>query len=114
MLSSLVFVVSALLEFAFVVLLSRLPGRPNKNIPGGITGQEGYSNVSRLFKRRIAIKELSTFNRMEMEKEIIQDPKNIKVFPDMPPIYIVDLYAFCTYIFLFISFNVIYWIRYYV
>ena len=106
--------VSALLEFAFVVLLNRNPSRLEKNIHDGNAEKGRYHNVDRLFRRRITSKESSTSDELEMKNEQLKDPQNIKTISVIPPIHVVDLYSFCIYIFLFISFNGIYWLNYYV
>ena len=112
MLCSLVFVVSALLEFAFVVLLSRAPINLKKNLPHGAIEKGTFSNVSSQFRSKIANKEGINSKWLQMEKEKIHDQKNIKIFADMPPIYVVDLYSFGIFIFLFVLFNCIYWTSY--
>ena len=104
--------VSALLEFACVVLLSRVPGSLKRASDGGTSGKGIYSKDARFFRSKVASKQGLTFSRFETGKEQAKDWKCMKLSADMPPIFVVDLYAFCIYILFFILFNGIYWIRY--
>ena len=111
LLSSLVFVVSALLEFTFVVLLNRVPSPCEKKLPDGTLGKEINFNYAWLSREKISCKENSTSNMLEMGKER-RDRKNMVAFSNMPRIHVVDLVSFCLYIFFFLSFNGVYWMHY--
>ena len=111
------FVVSALIEFAFVVLLSRVPGPSVKSkLHHDVPGKAPFTSSGMFRRRKIARKEntTATLRRTFLEKEIgqVQDRKNIQIIPNMPPIHIVDLISFCIFISLFVLFNIIYWISY--
>ena len=109
---SLVFVVFALLEFAFVVMLSRAPSVSKKNFHGSATEKRTHFIAERLHQRKIANKASSAVDRREKGDQQLKDRKWMKVISKMPPIHIVDLVSFCLYIFLFISFNTFYWMNY--
>ena len=109
---SLVFVVFALLEFAFVVMLSRVPSISKKNFHGSTEEKRTHFIAERLRQRKIANKASSAVDRREEGDEQLKDRKWMKVISKMPPIHIVDLVSFCLYIFLFISFNTLYWMNY--
>ena len=124
LLGSLVFVVSALLEFAFVVLLSRATSHVKKYNENDTKNKEVCPNSGRLRKRKISDQDNSYLDRkvsdqkdseingLEATEERVQDNKIAKVISNMTPIYVVEFAMFCLYVFLFILFNVIYWIRY--
>ena len=63
------FVVSALLEFAFVVLLNRVPSPGEKKLPSGSLGKEVNFNYAWLSRDKITCKENSTLKMLEMGKE---------------------------------------------
>ena len=96
----------ALLEFAFVVLLSRAPGAVKKNIHGGVAEKRVHPVCEGLRRRKIGSLKGSK------DQEQLKERNMMKVTSNTPPIHVVDLASFCIYIFLFISFNVIYWIYY--
>ena len=104
--------VLALLEFAFVVLLSRVPNKMNTTLHDGRPGKGTHSNVGNLWARKVGGTESSTLHMLKTEKEKVEAAKNTKVNFNVPPPHVVDLISFCLYILLFISFNVIYWIHY--
>ena len=112
MLASLIFVVSALLELAFVVLLSRVPSLVEKSSHKSTPGKEPDSNSEGLSWINIASKESSTPTMVDAKKDLVRHQKIMKAVSSMPPIHVVDLISFCFYIVFFISFNVIYWISY--
>ena len=111
LLSSLVFVVAALLEFAFVVLLNRKPRPVGNSLDDGNPG-ECVMNSGWGRGRKIASKESSTIKILEAINKQIHDKKYVKPMPNGPPAHVVDLISFCVYIFSFIVFNVIYWVCY--
>ena len=112
LLGSLVFVVLALLEFAFIVLLNRMPKIVNKNVHDGTTEKGRYVIAERLRRRKIDGEKNSSGNRLRKGEERLQLWNRFKVIFNMPPIHVVDLITFCLYIFLFISFNAVYWMTY--
>ena len=112
MLGSLVFVVSALLELAFVVLVSRVPSHVEKNLHDDEPGTAGNFNTRSFSQMKIASKESSMPNTLKAEKELFQGQKKMKTIPNIPPVHIVDLISFNIYLFFFILFNGIYWISY--
>ena len=110
------FVVSALIEFAFVVLLSRAPGPVKIKLHHDVLGKAPCTSSGMFRRRKMARKEstAATQRRKCLEKEIgqVHDRKGITIIPNMPPIHIVDLISFCIFISLFVLFNIIYWISY--
>ena len=110
------FVVSALIEFGFVVLLSRAPGPAKIKLHHDVPEKKSFTSSGLFRRRKIARKEstAATLRRtfLEKEKGQVQDRKSIQIIPNMPPIHIVDLISFCIFISLFVLFNIIYWISY--
>ena len=98
--------ISALLEFAFVVLLNRVPGGDKNKIQDCTPGERKLSKDVELRGPKIT----DTFNGMEKDKA--QKRKGMEVMTRTPPIHLVDMLSFCFYIFFFISFNAIYWVHY--
>ena len=104
--------VSALLEFAFVVLLSRMTNTVKKNLHDCTRENEKFSITERLRRRKTASKENCTIDRWEKDEVQLKDRNNMYFVSNMPPIHVVDFLSFCIYVFLFILFNAIYWISY--
>ena len=61
------FVVSALLEFAFVVLLNRLPNPIGRKLYNGALDKGADFDAARLRRNKITIKEYSSFDELETE-----------------------------------------------
>ena len=112
MLGSLIFVVSALLELAFIVLLSRVQKYLEKNVPNETPEKRQNCNAEGL--KTISIASKGNLDRKMLESGKEEDQaQNIKnIVSNIPSIHVVDLISFCLYIFFFIFFNVIYWISY--
>ena len=109
MLGSLVFVVSALLELAFVVLVSRAPNHVDKKLHDGNRGTTVISNSGGLSRIQVDSNENSA---VKAEEERVHGNNCMKIISNMPPIHIVDLISFGLYLFFFILCNGIYWISY--
>ena len=104
LLVSLVFVVLALLEFVLVVLLNRVAS-PIKKSNFDENGRRNDTDVNS--------KALQGRKMPAWQEELAKVKyRKIKIIPDMPSIHIVDLMAFCMFVFLFGLFNFIYWMVY--
>ena len=104
--------ISALLEFAFVVLLSRAPSIAKKTCHDDTVEKRAHSIAERLRRRKIATEANCTVDRCEMDKKQVKEQSSIKGIFNIPPIHVVDLLSFVLYIFFFIAFNAVYWINY--
>ena len=107
MLVSLVFVILALVEFAFVALLSRR-NKPNEDSPNGDKVREAMLGSS----QTRAMPDEQTFNGWVKEFGKLQYLKKVKPFSKMPSIHIIDFISFLLFTFLYVLFNGIYWMSY--
>ena len=110
MLGSLIFVVLALLELAFVVMLSRATSHMPKNWYNEGKKKGTSSNAECFRITKVTAKENSSIKITDTSKE--KDRENVNLISNMPPTHVVDLISFILYMLFFILFNCIYWVGY--
>ena len=109
---SLVFVILALVEFAFVALLSRVANPDENKIHDDKMDKKTNEDIETPEKRESPNRQGSFVNVWIKELEKVQYRKKVTPFSNMPPIHVVDVISFFLFTFLFVVFNIIYWICY--
>ena len=113
MMSCLIFVVGALIEFAIVVLISRSSTSLNKKLE--------KSNAENTNKQMVSGTPMLCWNQGENINDITENARIGKPRPGLarklidkafPNLNTIDLYAFCLYFGLFVLFNCVYWSKY--
>ena len=112
LLVSLVFVILALVEFAFVALLSRVANPDENKIHDDKTDKKTNEDIEKAVPKEAPNRQGSFVNVWMKELEKVQYQKKFKPFSNMPPIHVVDVISFFLFTFLFVVFNIIYWISY--
>ena len=114
MVSCLIFVVGALLEFAVVVIISRSSVSRNKKSIDPQT-RSSFGNLDDLMEednRIMCWKENETVPTLEKNEAGDKSlPSSTRILIDciFPHINKIDLCAFCAYLCVFVLFNCIYW-----
>ena len=109
LLSSLIFVVGALMEFAAVILLSRFPKRKLNNVGHAIIGGETLRNNLKLASQNsIKLDKLA----IQILKEKSSSRPKTKNEICVTSIHMVDFLAFWLFLFFYMLFNCIYWTYY--
>ena len=112
MLVSLVFVILALVEFAFVALLSRRDKSGEDNQTVETVGGEIDASDETSKGKEMSNEQTVAVNGWFQELKRLEYQKKIKLFSKLPSIYIVDVLSFLLFAVLFVLFNIIYWISY--
>ena len=112
LLVSLVFVILALVEFAFVALLSRVANPDENKINDDKTDYKTNEDIQNPERKEAPNRQGSFVNVWIKGLEKVQYQKKFKPFSNMPPIHVVDVISFFLFTFLFVVFNIIYWICY--
>ena len=112
LLVSLVFVILALVEFAFVALLSRVANPDENKINDDKTDYKTNEDIQNPERKEAPNRQGSFVNVWIKGLEKVQYQKKVAPFSNMPPIYVVDVISFFLFTFLFVVFNIIYWISY--
>ena len=112
----LVFVVLALLEFAFIIILNRKSGA-KKNQEKGESSMLKYENNSELTSLGVAkialLEDLSKniyFNNDDQERKN-RTKSSLECMPSIQPIHAMDLAAAVIFPLAFIMYNCLYWAR---
>ena len=113
MMSCLIFVVGALIEFAIVLLINRSSASLNKNIE--------KSNVAKTNNQMVTEASKMCWKKDENVNEITETERTAKPMPSLaqrlvdnvfPRINTIDLCAFWVHFCLFVLFNCFYWLTY--
>ena len=112
LLVSLVFVILALVEFAFVALLSRVANPDENKINDDKTDIKTNEDIENPERKEAPNRQGSFVNVWIKGLEKVQYQKKVAPFSNMPPIHVVDVISFFLFTFLFVGFNIIYWICY--
>ena len=112
LLVSLVFVILALVEFAFVALLSRVANPVENQIHEEKADKKTNENIETPERKEAPNRQGSFINLWMKGLEKTQYQKKVKPFSNMPPIQVIDVISFFLFAFLFVVFNIIYWIIY--
>ena len=105
LLCSLAFLVCALIEFGFVVLLSRAPSTFRKNAMRTTTST--YNPLAKEGLRRRNVTKID-----EALTEPVETREKEKCIFSIPPIHVVDIISFWVFLFSYLIFNCIYWLHY--
>ena len=117
MLSCMVFVVAALIEFALVVVISRSSTAMNRKLKGlsSVSNQENRREITAAGEPRRCWEQgqnISDISEIKGEEEQDSNSTRRLIAYIVPHINNIDIVSFWAYLFIFVLFNCIYWPAY--
>ena len=115
---SLCFVVGALVEFAFAILLTRIISTRTKDKPGGIKTEQDertYNGVQNYVRQSWSAEEIITRRKVDTtphNDNVSMKPPNRPWMLFLWSVNGFDFAAFWVYLLLYLLFNCVYWAKY--